>query len=89
MGGGSQGFNGKAVGKAPEGEGCRKRRRPPLLDRCEELADIGEEGFARHGPVEHEGCDKAGAAQACDEGGRAPVTMRCGIDEALARGPQP
>ena len=48
------------------------------------MADISEESFTRHRPVEHEGCDEAGAGQACDEGGCAPVTMRRGLDEALA-----
>jgi hypothetical protein len=56
-------------------------------DRHEELPDIGEEGPTGHGTVQHERGDQAGAAQPRDEGGGAPVAVRCGVDQALAPRP--
>ena len=44
----------------------------------------GLEDLAGHRSVDHERCDDAGATQAGDEGGGAPVPLRCRVDQALA-----
>jgi hypothetical protein len=56
----------------------------PGQNRREELPHVGEEGLAGHGTVQNQWRDEAGAAQARDEGGGAPVAVRRGIDQALA-----
>jgi len=55
-----------------------------LERRGEELRDIGTERRTGHRPVQHEGHDEASAAQTDDEGGGAPVAVRCRIRQALA-----
>ncbi len=64
------------------------RRTSESVARCEgrseELLDIGLKGLARHGPVEHERSDEAGAAQSGYEGGGAPMATRCCIHQAFA-----
>jgi hypothetical protein len=53
--------------------------------RGQELLDIGAERRAGHRSVEHQRRDDAALAQAGDEGRGAPVAVRHGRDQALAR----
>ena len=52
--------------------------------RHENLLDIGQEGWAVHGAVEHHGGCHAGEPQAGREGGRLPMSMRDGRPAAFA-----
>ena len=51
---------------------------------CEALLDVGAEALGIHGAVEDARCGEAVVAQGADEGGRVPVAVRHGAEEALA-----